>query len=60
MSDGPVQFQIADGVLARSVGDAVVLFQPATERLLALNECGARIWELLARPSRIPRSSSPV
>jgi Coenzyme PQQ synthesis protein D (PqqD) len=43
-----MSYQIMDDVLARSLGDAVVLFQPETERLLTLNESGSRIWELLS------------
>ncbi len=42
-----IEHRIADGVLARSVGDSLVLFHPGTERLLTLNACGARVWELL-------------
>jgi hypothetical protein len=42
-----MQYQIVDGVLARSVGESLVLFHPETERLLTLNACGTRIWELL-------------
>jgi hypothetical protein len=42
-----MQYQIVDGVLARSVGSSLVLLHPETERLLTLNACGARIWELL-------------
>ena len=40
-------YQVVDGVLARPVDDTIVLFQPETERLLTLNACGARIWNLL-------------
>jgi hypothetical protein len=47
MSEDQVQYQITDGVLARTVGNTVVLFHPETERLLTLNGCGTRIWELL-------------
>jgi hypothetical protein len=46
-SEDQVQYQITDGVLARTVGDAVVLFHPETERLLTLNGPATRIWELL-------------
>jgi hypothetical protein len=42
-----LQYRIADGVLARVVGDMVALFNPETERLLTLHESGTRIWELL-------------
>ena len=42
-----MEHQIVEGVLARSVGDSLVLFHPGTERLLTLNACGARVWELL-------------
>jgi hypothetical protein len=43
-----VQHRIADGVLARTVGESVVLFNSETERLLSLNACGSRIWQLLS------------
>jgi hypothetical protein len=43
-----IRYQIVDGVLARPVGDTVVLFQPETERLLTLHSSGPRIWELLS------------
>ena len=42
-----MKYQIVDGVLARSVGESLVLFHPQTERLLTFNACGMRIWELL-------------
>jgi hypothetical protein len=42
-----MRYQIVDGVLARSVGDTIVLFHPETERLLTLHATGTRIWELL-------------
>jgi hypothetical protein len=48
MSMDGMQFQIADEVLARPVGESLVLFHPTTERLLTLNASGARIWELLS------------
>jgi PqqD family protein of HPr-rel-A system len=56
MSGGSVRYRVDEGVLARSVGDAVVLFHPASERLLTLNASGTRIWELLSEepdPARI-------
>jgi hypothetical protein len=43
-----LHYQITEGVLARSVGDAMVLFQPETERLLTLNGTGSRIWDRLS------------
>jgi hypothetical protein len=42
-----IQYRIEEGVLARPVGDTVVLFHPQTERLLTLHDSGTRIWELL-------------
>jgi hypothetical protein len=42
------EYQIAEGILARSVGENVVLFHPWTERLLTLNAPAGRIWTLLA------------
>ncbi len=47
VSADSTQYQIVDGVLARSVGESLVLFHPQTERLLTFNACGMRIWELL-------------
>jgi hypothetical protein len=43
-----VQYQIESDVLARPIEESLVLFHPGTERLMTLNECGARIWELLS------------
>lgn len=48
VTEDRMSYQIVDDVLARPLGDAVVLFQPETERLLTLNESGSRIWELLS------------
>ena len=45
---GSVRYQIVDGVLARLVGDLVVLFHPETGRLLTLHDSGPRIWALLS------------
>jgi len=42
-----MEYQVTEGILARSVGEHVVLFHPETERLLTLNPWGARIWTLL-------------
>jgi hypothetical protein len=47
MSMDGAEHRIAEGVLARSVGDSLVLFHPGTERLLTLNATGARVWQLL-------------
>ena len=41
-------YRIAEGVLARSVGETLVLFHPETERLVTLNRTGTRIWECLS------------
>jgi hypothetical protein len=51
MTEDQGQYQITDGVLARTVGDAVVLFHPETERLFTLNGSATRIWELLSEES---------
>jgi hypothetical protein len=50
-----MHYQIEDGVLARSVGDTVVLFHPETERLLTLHATGTRIWELLTEETDAER-----
>ena len=42
------RFRIAEQVLTRRVRESDVLFHPETERLLILNECGSRIWDLLS------------
>jgi hypothetical protein len=41
-------FRVAEGVLARTVGETLVLFHPETERLVTLNRTGTRIWECLS------------
>jgi hypothetical protein len=41
-------FRVVEGVLARSVGETLVLFHPETERLVTLNRTGTRIWECLS------------
>jgi hypothetical protein len=40
-------YQRASNVVARAVRDEVVLLDLATERYLALDEVGARVWSLL-------------
>ena len=42
------RYRIEEEVLARPVGDSLVLFNAKTERLLTLNACGSRIWQLLS------------
>jgi Coenzyme PQQ synthesis protein D (PqqD) len=52
---GSIRYHIVDGVLARPVGDMVVLFHPETERLLTLHDSGPRIWELLSEEASASR-----
>lgn len=42
-----MRYCVTDEVLARMVGQSMVLFHPETERLVTLNACGSRIWQLL-------------
>ena len=54
MTDNRIRYEIEEAVLARSVGDTLVLFNPNTERLLTLNGCGSRIWQLLSEGASDP------
>ena len=48
-----VQYCVSDGVLARSVGDTVILFHPESERLFSLHETGVRIWQIMAEQPEV-------
>lgn len=50
-----MQYRVVDGVLARSVGDAVILFHPETERILSVRGSGIRVWELLCENGELAR-----
>jgi hypothetical protein len=48
VSDDAVHYRIVSDLLARPVGDSILLFHPGTERLLRLGGSGIRVWELLS------------
>jgi hypothetical protein len=48
MSVHSMRYRVVEGVLARSVGEELVLLHPETERVMTLNGCGAQIWKMLA------------
>jgi hypothetical protein len=48
MNQESTRIEIAEDVLARAIGDSLVLFHPVTERLVTLNASGRHIWEMLS------------
>jgi hypothetical protein len=51
--DDEVPLRAKSDVVARRLGDAVVLVNLATNRIYELNATGARIWELLSEGRQV-------
>lgn len=43
----------AEGLLAATVGEELLMMSPAAGKYFNLNEVGTRIWELLAQPTTV-------
>ncbi|MGH7896443.1 MAG: PqqD family protein, partial [Candidatus Binatia bacterium] len=47
-ADAKSRWRVSDDVIARRLGDEVIVVQLKTDRVYALNDSAARIWELVA------------